>query len=36
MAGNEFTVNQSNNGQYRTTVPRALADANDLDGEKLA
>ena len=36
MAGNKTTVNQSNNGQYRTTVPRALAEANDLEGKKLA
>ena len=36
MAGNETTVNQSTNSQYRTIVPRALADANDLNGKKLA
>jgi hypothetical protein len=36
MAANKSTVNRSSNGQYRTTVPRALADANELDGKKLA
>jgi hypothetical protein len=32
---NKSTVNQSANGQYRTTVPRDLAEAFDLDGERL-
>jgi len=29
------TVNQGENGQYQTTIPKALADALDLDGEKV-
>lgn len=29
------TVNQGENGQYQTTVPKALADALDLDGEQV-
>jgi hypothetical protein len=33
--GNKSTVNQQSNGQYRTTVPRGLADAFDLDGKRL-
>lgn len=35
MGANETTVNQTANGQFRTTVPKALAEANDLDGKKL-
>lgn len=35
MAGNETTVNQGSNGQFKTTVPKALAEANDLDGKTL-
>jgi hypothetical protein len=33
--GNKTTVNRGSNGQYRTTVPRDLAEAFDLDGERL-
>ena len=33
---NKTTVNKTSNGQYRTTVPKALAEANELDGKKLA
>jgi hypothetical protein len=29
------TVNLASNGQYRTTVPKDLADALELDGKKL-
>jgi antitoxin component of MazEF toxin-antitoxin module len=29
------TVNQNENGQYQTTIPKALADALNLDGEKV-
>lgn len=29
------TVNQGENGQYQTTIPKALADALDLDGERV-
>lgn len=29
------TVNQGENGQYKTTIPKSLGDAMDLDGEKL-
>lgn len=29
------TVNRGSNGQYKTTVPRDLADGFDLDGKKL-
>lgn len=28
------TVNQAENGQYKTTIPKALGDAFDLDGKK--
>ncbi|WP_193221836.1 hypothetical protein [Halosegnis rubeus] len=31
----ETTVNQSNNGQYRTTVPKDIGDIFKLDGKKL-
>ena len=27
------TVNQGENGQYQTTIPKALGDALDLDGQ---
>lgn len=29
------TVNQGENGQYKTTVPSDLGDAFDLDGKRL-
>lgn len=29
------TVNQASNGQFKTTIPRALGDAFELDGKKL-
>lgn len=29
------TVNQGENGQYKTTIPKALGDAYELDGKKL-
>jgi len=29
------TVNQGENGQYKVTIPKALGDALDLDGEKV-
>jgi len=29
------TVNQGENGQYQTTIPKALGDALDLDGKKV-
>ena len=29
------TVNQNENGQYMTTIPKQLADAMDLDEKKL-
>ena len=29
------TVNQGENGQYQTTIPKALGVAFDLDGKKL-
>lgn len=29
------TVNQGANGQFKTTVPKGLAEALDLDGERL-
>ncbi len=29
------TVNQGDNGQYKTTIPKALGDAFDLDGKRL-
>lgn len=29
------TVNRNKNGQYQTTVPKALGDALDLDGKKV-
>jgi len=32
---NESTVNQGSNGQFKTTVPKGLAEAFDLDGQKL-
>jgi len=32
---NKSTVNQGSNGQFKTTVPKALAEAKDLDGEKV-
>lgn len=35
MPANESTVNQGANGQYKTTVPKGLAEAFDLDGQKL-
>jgi hypothetical protein len=35
MAGNETTVNRGANGQYKTTVPKALAEANELEGKTL-
>jgi hypothetical protein len=35
MASNETTVNQGANGQYKTTIPKALAEANELDGKTL-
>lgn len=28
------TVNQAENGQYKTTIPKALGDAFKLDGKK--
>ena len=33
---NKTTVNKTSNGQYRTTVPKAIAEARELDGKKLA
>lgn len=33
---NKTSVNRGSNGQYRTTVPKALAEANELDGKKLS
>jgi hypothetical protein len=35
VPANETTVNQGGNGQFKTTVPKALAEANDLDGKTL-
>jgi hypothetical protein len=35
VPANETTVNQGSNGQFKTTVPKALAEANDLDGKTL-
>ena len=32
---NETAVNQGANGQYKTTIPKAFADAQDLDGKRL-
>ena len=29
------TVHQAQNGQYKVTIPRALGDALQLDGEKV-
>lgn len=29
------SVNQNANGQYTTTIPKALGDALELDGKKL-
>lgn len=29
------TVNLNSNGQYQTTIPKALGDAFELDGKKL-
>ena len=29
------TVNQGESGQYQVTIPKALGDAMDLDGEKV-
>lgn len=29
------TVNQADNGQYKTTIPKALGDAFKLDGKQL-
>jgi hypothetical protein len=29
------TVNQGENGQYQTTIPKALGDALELDGKKV-
>ena len=29
------SVDQSSNGQYRTTIPKALGDAMSLEGKKL-
>lgn len=29
------TVNRNSNGQYQTTIPKALGDAFDMDGKKL-
>lgn len=29
------TVNQGENGQYKVTIPRDLADGFDLDGKRL-
>jgi len=33
---NETSVNQGANGQYKVTIPKALAEAYDLDGKKLS
>lgn len=30
------TVHQGRNGQYEVTVPKAMADALELDGEQVA
>ena len=30
------TVSRSSRGQYQTTVPKALADALDLDGKEIS
>ena len=35
MPANKSTVNRGANGQFKTTVPKALAEANSLDGKKL-
>jgi hypothetical protein len=35
MPANKSTVNQGSNGQFKTTVPKALAEANQLDGKTL-
>lgn len=32
---NKSTVNQGSNGQYRTTVPKDLGDAFDLDSKQI-
>lgn len=32
---NKTAVNQGSNGQYKTTVPKGLAEAYDLNGKKL-
>lgn len=32
---NKSTVNQGSNGQFRTTVPKGLAEGFELDGKKL-
>ncbi len=29
------TVNRNSEGQYQTTIPKALGDAMDLDGKKI-
>lgn len=29
------TVNRGSNGQYKTTVPKGLAEAMDLDGKRI-
>jgi len=29
------TVNRNSEGQYQVTIPKALADARDLDGKKV-
>lgn len=29
------TVNQEKNGQFKTTVPKGIAEAMDLDGERI-
>lgn len=32
---NETTVNQGSNGQFKTTIPKGLAESYELDGKQL-
>jgi hypothetical protein len=33
--GNKTRIHQGSNGQYKTTVPKGLAEAMELDGKRI-
>ena len=35
MAGNQTTVSLGANGQYKVTVPKGIAEAMDLEGQRI-